>query len=616
MDYMDIDHITDVPDTPDRLAGENISGGGCIQKETNLPVADHSEDMDISDEGDRGQLRGDNKLVMDNGSTRLSSCPSKHPYIFDNSKYHISSTVSAVGNPSSSKNGFLLRRSMADKTANHESAESIHWQQKERGKALLISQSSAYQHKAVVDLTEKKGHAQEFEEAFRSGAVGNSQAEELTATAWAKGFSSLQSMENGSATSTNGYKGKEKVDVCKVGSSFGRGKGIDIVDASQPRAGKRSSALVHSITFPRVIRQKKLVRNGCISPHNIAKAKHVAAKHGNVNVGQKTTGCMESNCPPNLINLRDLITEDNNSQGDTGKGVTNHPFLLKDPEVKTMHLSSRSSTNFNEKANVTSNASGDTVRCFEGLSGINNTDNRLKNLRFSSSDEDQHIFRGKGEPCVVLQQDENGVVRRDIGNGSSARTDNEYPKNLDLISCQHGIAPVVSQRLSYVRPQLLQSDEASLSENTTVRRERPGSISRNHGECSTSAFDDSEIVFLGSSGESLNPRSVRNQSCHDLGILDPVINLDEFSPEVRHGSSHTMGCSSYNDSGARARQVEADELLARELQEQLYNEVPGVAVGEIDAHIALALQQVEDTQHAFSSGSHQIFHPVSGSCYM
>ncbi|KAL7237640.1 hypothetical protein ACSBR2_003861 [Camellia fascicularis] len=82
---------------------------------------------------------------------------------------------------------------------------------------------------------------------------------------------------------------------------------------------------------------------------------------------------------------------------------------------------------------------------------------------------------------------------------------------------------------------------------------------------------------------------------------------------MRHIVSHNIGSGSDDESDASARQVEADEMLARELQEQLYNEALGVGDGKIDTDIALAWQQEDNV---FSSGSRPVFNPVSRDLYI
>lgn len=54
--------------------------------------------------------------------------------------------------------------------------------------------------------------------------------------------------------------------------------------------------------------------------------------------------------------------------------------------------------------------------------------------------------------------------------------------------------------------------------------------------------------------------------------LDPVIEIDDVSNDESRGSRLDD-----EDPGVRALQVEADEMLARELQEQLYNEELAIA---------------------------------------
>ena len=97
--------------------------------------------------------------------------------------------------------------------------------------------------------------------------------------------------------------------------------------------------------------------------------------------------------------------------------------------------------------------------------------------------------------------------------------------------------------------------------------------SRNGGESSRVIPNDSDIVFLGSSRGSSSSRSSRQR----LDVLD----LDESS-EMRGTNANYMDCVDDDDSEARARQVESDEMLARELQEQLYHEVPIFGDDKVD----------------------------------
>ncbi|CAK9155892.1 unnamed protein product [Ilex paraguariensis] len=344
MDYMDIDHIMDVPDTPDRLAAQNSSGRGYIKKESNSSVADHLENRNFFDGGVTDRLRDDSKVVIDNGSRRRPFCPPRSLNISDNSGNHCNATISTLGN-SSSNNGLLFRRRVAEKTAKNETKDHVHFQQTERGKAVRTSHSSAYRDGGVVDLAEQNGHAKEFEKAFPGGALGNSQAAESNGSTSAHGFSSFHTLANSLMKSSKACKGKEKLHVREVGSNFDSGKGSGIVGDSQPKLGKNASASVHSIiiTPPSVSRQKRLVRNGCISPHNIAKVNKLSGKQGSgpVDDGRSNTETVVSNVPRNPIDIRDIFAEDNNSQSAKGKGVMNQLSSLNEPDAKNKHSSSR-----------------------------------------------------------------------------------------------------------------------------------------------------------------------------------------------------------------------------------------------------------------------------------
>lgn len=116
-----------------------------------------------------------------------------------------------------------------------------------------------------------------------------------------------------------------------------------------------------------------------------------------------------------------------------------------------------------------------------------------------------------------------------------------------------------------------------------IRREKKRGLNMgNHGEGSTLDNGDSDIMFLGSSVTSESSKSSRILRPQSQGMLRPVIEVDELSPAA--GPSDPQVVNSMNDeSEARARQLEADEMLARELQEQLYHEMPAFGGGEVSA---------------------------------
>ncbi|KAA8548461.1 hypothetical protein F0562_000145 [Nyssa sinensis] len=351
MDYMDIDQVLDVPDTPDRIAAQKVNGRGLIEKQSGSSVAGHPGNTDFFDETNPNQLRGRNKLVIDNGHSRnLSIHPPRNLSISEKSEGRSNSTISALGNSSSSKSALLFRRMGADKTTKHENRHSIHSRHMEKGKALCTSQSSTHQKdNAVVDLTKQNGHARVFEKAFPSGALGNYQAEEIReGSISANAFSSLDGIENSSKIFSKFCKGKEKVDdTCKGGSGFDRGKGIDFFGDFQPKYGNSMPASINSITSPRVTGQKRLT----------------------------------------IILIESKV-----------KGLWFIPFSSEGPNAKTILSSSRNSTTNNEKSNGTNDASRDAFRCFEGLGGWRSTRNRTKKINPPSSDEGWHLSSRKDDP--------------------------------------------------------------------------------------------------------------------------------------------------------------------------------------------------------------------------
>lgn len=197
------------------------------------------------------------------------------------------------------------------------------------------------------------------------------------------------------------------------------------------------------------------------------------------------------------------------------------------------------------------------------------------------SDEEFLVSSRKDDPCKVNELHRNGVVRRDYKNGSKAKNCSYYPKDQQSVSCQDVSASLVVQKVPHFKHQVDQLNEHQHAANILIKRQKQGSTRSHQGESSSSAFDNSELVILGSSGEPSNIRSTRTLNNHNACSSNPIIEIDEFSPKIRNGGSHNVDCSSNVDSDVRARQLEADEILARELQEQLYNEVPGVGVREV-----------------------------------
>ncbi|KAF2285626.1 hypothetical protein GH714_006040 [Hevea brasiliensis] len=229
----------------------------------------------------------------------------------------------------------------------------------------------------------------------------------------------------------------------------------------------------------------------------------------------------------------------------------------------------------NKAANETSNASRDAL-----LGDWRNTHNRAKKI---------HQTEGE-DVCFIDELEENKVIRRNNGNGNVTKNTHD--------SGDQGEGQTAS-RLASVLNQITQPHH--IGNIHSKRQKKHGLTSRNHNECSIMVTDDPEILFLGSSEEPSSSRSSRTLNRQQKGIFEPTYEIDELVPEMRNNSSPGLG-SINDESDARARQVEADEMLARELQEQLYHEAPIIGGSEIDENIAWVLQQEED---AFRTASNQ-----------
>ncbi|PWA35095.1 RING/U-box superfamily protein [Artemisia annua] len=330
-------------------------------------------------------------------------------------------------------------------------------------------------------------------------------------------------------------------NTVKLGPRPDRGKGVVI--GGQHKAESNGSSL--EITPPRVNRNKRLVRNGCISPHNIAKSKQVAEKHDVERVEN-----MASDVSPSTVDIKDLIAEAKDSRRFKGKGLSHHPSFLEE-DTRSRHLPRRSVIQATDASKESE--------------GWINTHNTTRKVDPSLVDDDQHISRGKAASSSAFDQQNNGVVQRDRRNGNISSTIYNHFDDLEIEPTQRVSAP--PDTMSRRTHNLGQFKERA----QLTKRQRDGVALSNSREYAMPRSDDSERPFPSLSGEPSTSRSTRNKNRRGAGTSDPVIAIDELYPEDGNRGSNTDSISN-EDSSVRALQLEADEMLARELQEQLYNE--------------------------------------------
>ncbi|KAI8567910.1 hypothetical protein RHMOL_Rhmol02G0157900 [Rhododendron molle] len=447
VDYVDIDQVPNVPDTPARLAAQDVNGRQVVE----IGSDSSAGNTDFSGEVAKNQLRARSKLALDNGHRKsLLFRPGKNV---------------SISNKSEVDGDFKV-------------------------KALSTTQSPNRGRNGVVDLMEWRGPAQVFHNDVPNAVLEDCfQAKEFRkGSIPTNGFSSLCGMSNSSATAVNNTcRGKKRVnDTCKGGSGLDRGKGT--FGDSLPEVGNGVSSPFYSSPSP---------RNDRGTP---------------------------SNSSLNLV--RDLIAGGNN----VDLGVIFQPSSSEEPAAKTIDLATRS-VDLVMPVEMHSDVLKDLV------GARRNTRNCTKKSHLPWFDEGQHLSRIKNDPSYVNQQNESKVVRRDSGKGISSRIDNEDREDQNAVShpMAHSVHVTGHRRAA----------------STLMKRQKQGSTSSNHGQSSTSAAVDSEFVIPSSSMEPLNSRSTRNHSDSGPRILDPdhlVIEVDIFSPEVRHYGSDYRDASSNGDS--------------------------------------------------------------------
>ncbi|XVF29170.1 hypothetical protein REPUB_Repub15cG0096900 [Reevesia pubescens] len=573
MEDMDIDSVVDIPDTPDRLSSQRMKGGDYVDKESNLSVAGHVGGSNSAGEGslDRSRRRG--RLVAENGHNRKHY---KHPQKLSGSVDEIErqkNTIALSPLENARENAPLFRKAAMERSRN-----SIRDQYMDKGKvpfSKFPSRSSGFREDhAILDLAKQNMHNQTPEMALLQVGSKNPLSEgRKEGQVPRNGGSYLCNSSSNSAISRNNCKGKEKIgDIGFKGlaSVMDHGKGVGLSRGSPLRLEKQLPASHRSIVSPRAVGKKRLVRNGCISPQNIAiRAKQLNEQPQNSFKAEHNFGDVVSNSPC-MIDISEIIAEDN--KYGKGKGVV-HPHTSKEHDINFINLSGSPMCNNGEASGI-SNMNRD--GCFKERGGWRSTHNCSNNVDYAAG---RHFSRYNNVGCQVSQQNENRVVNRDDASGGNNRILCDSPEN-------HGAtetAPVIFSKFNQI-------SEPSHAKNMLPKRQMKHVLtSRNSGESSRVIPNDSDIVFLGSSRESSSSRSSRIHIGQHLDVLD----LDESS-EMRGTNANYNESVNDEDSEARARQVEADEMLARELQEQLYHEIPIFGNGEIDENIAWALQQEED----------------------
>ncbi|KAF8702999.1 hypothetical protein HU200_032506 [Digitaria exilis] len=388
-------------------------------------------------------------------------------------------------------------------------------------------------------------------------------------------------------STTNRLKGIAGADICP-GLSSGEVKGEAIINKTI--AGPSSPSCV---VPRRHVGQKKLVRNGCISPSNIAKRsvkgdekQEMWPQSGHVHHPHPQLDSFDRG---NVIDLTD-----------NSPIITRQRYAVKDKMVSGYNMDTRAvkrlradrdgktlvpqSTHHDDSSNCSEVGFSDGYDKGKEISSdiLGNDQIRESNLRSISLND--------AGASTVLSNSSN--MDAEQGWRTTHNHTSKIPMSLmgkrTCSSAREAESSVPSSQDHGSGVTIMASNRVG---NKTIMigrgRRKYASTSSHPGE-SSSAREDHGTSFVSSSRITAG----KNHTSHRHDI--PVITIDDIPLEARPSSSgYSNGISI--DPSVQA-QLESDELLARQLQEQLYNESPRFApTEEIDEIVARSLQHEEDT---------------------
>ncbi|XP_010542983.1 PREDICTED: uncharacterized protein LOC104816022 [Tarenaya hassleriana] len=500
MENMDIDMVIDIPDTPDRVSRRGSLSREDNRRENAAAAVDRPREIHSIDKDYRNYLNGMGRMVPGIGKN-----PKHHS---ESQKYRDTQTDNRNGTHSSQNTSLFRRTTMG----------------KDKGKSVCTNfratSSASMQKNPVLNLNQRKGRAHVVEMA----APKRLQSEGIPTSS---GFPEQGPQNSFKAVGMNN-KGKEKIDF-----------------SSDPQDKKEDYAVSSTRSIISAFGHRRLVRNGCISPHAITtKAKQaveqLTSPNGDIsdqNGGEKTaSGDLSS------IDIREIVAEDDIRSRAKGKRVIGHSQTSKDDGAKFVDLP----TSIN------------------GESMGSRSQNRLKAM-------------GSSHPSVRHNIDRHHETGR--------RGENDSRGNLKSVS------------------RVEEHEICALDREANKRLRRNGSTS--------AVFDEHGVSIVGTSREASRSRPARIKNHQRRDMQNPVLEVDESSPEVRVSCCQGTRRVENDESNVRARQIEADERLARELQEQLYQEAQVFGDEEINENIAWMLQEQENTVRAFPTRDPRRSNPAS-----
>ncbi|XP_030534005.1 E3 ubiquitin-protein ligase RLIM [Rhodamnia argentea] len=550
---VDVHQAAEVPDTPDRLIARCSKNG--IETKVNSLAPGSSRCSGSLDQESPNWLGKGGRAVngMGRQNPRLQICPPKrilNAVEFGRRRGDPVGDLS-LDNSNASQH-HLFRRAAGNGHVKPDSRHSSGADNMERGKAASIGVPMSFassEKGAALNAIQRNGHNGFVK---TSEPFGNSEgflADDFRRFEIKTDNEHSYPCSESFQTLNRFGKGKEKLDesACKYASSvkFGE-KAIDV----REKSSKHVSQSPISVSSPRHIGKKRLVRNGCISPLNIAtREKEIA---------EKKSGNAEDSIP------------DRNK----GKGILMHPCTSEKPEGKLSDILTRRPIIHGEDKG-TNDATVNLNQGCESLGGWRTTHVHAKKARHGS--EADVLLSGGTDSAGNLFHNRDNIVGKRT---SSYRHQSSSSGSIANMNTHQRISEIVSEGG--------QTRGRPIPTRTSTRRQNSREICFGDGNSY-----NSEVICLSSPGDSRNRSSARQRRQHQ-GASSSVIEIDDASPGMSQSGTTILDTLNSFESDSRARQLEADEILARELQEQLYNDSPMLGTGEMDEYLARLLQQEEN----------------------
>ncbi|XP_058724339.1 uncharacterized protein LOC131595853 isoform X2 [Vicia villosa] len=546
--------------------------------------------VDVPDTPDRSNVRNNDRKCVGNCENRERAFP------IDGEKSNCNNyIILSPDKPYPSQKPSMFRRAQSEKVFGLGTSRSSGAGKMEKGKTLssmIPSKSSHHGSIPVFDLTEENGQLPQPKLAFLHRGSRDNTIKDKKDLKASIGNSSLPLITDSSAAT-----GKCKLDNKTLPGPhlfMDRGKSISLSNDSQSQSkGENQLSLPPRLsTAPGGRGHKRLVRNGCISPQNIAtRAKQSAEQNRSEtnNVEQIRTGHSVSSNTMSPISVDDIVAEDRDRGRAKGKGLLIHPSS-HGANAGTIHIDSSPVVN-HEEASGSRNKPRNSFENWERQGGWRTTRNN-QHLYGVNGHHSRNNYNGER---FVHKQNMNRLDRSDTGSSQNG-------KHIFGSLSDHTPQPA-----SLINPDVGQSTRPSTTADSLTKRQRkPESSSRNPNVAS----HNSGTIFVNSSGES-------SSSSRSRVLAPEVVELLSI-PSFTNGLIEGENDNDNNSSVARAMQLEADEILARELQEQLYNDdyFESSWIDEhlarelqVDEHVARELQDAGDLLHT-STDNHQILHPT------